>query len=154
VTADPLDAFPAFAAAVRARLEHGRVTFGETGFAREPSELVGGIREELLDVCGWSFVLASRIDAIGAALGEQPSAAAGDEPPAPQGRPSVRLPGFTPETLALLAELSERLRMPPGQVVALALRTLVAALEQRTVKPARARRLPSAERALPSNSRS
>ena len=153
MAADPLDAFPAFVAAVRARLEHGRLTFGETGFAREPGELVGEIREELLDVCGWAFILATRVDALGAALGEQ----AGERPPADAAPPgehapaprSVHLPGFTPETLALLYDLAEQLRMPPGQVVAVALRALVVTLEQKVARPRKTRRLPAVPPALP-----
>ena len=59
--ADPLDAFPAFVAHVRARLEAGRQEYGDRSFDRPPAELLGEIEQELLDVCGWAYVLWSSV---------------------------------------------------------------------------------------------
>ena len=61
---DPLDAWPTFAGAIRARLEQGRKVYGDRSFTREPEELRGEIEEELLDVCAWSFVLWVRVRAL------------------------------------------------------------------------------------------
>jgi len=65
---DPLDAFDGFVSAVRQRLEAGRVAYGDKSFNRPPAELVREIQAELLDVCGWSFILYQRLDAVLAAL--------------------------------------------------------------------------------------
>ena len=58
-----------FVADVRARLERGRATYGDRSFARDPAELLHEIDEELLDVCGWSFILRERLRGIERALG-------------------------------------------------------------------------------------
>jgi len=65
--ADPLAAFSDFAAEVRKRLDAGRVAYGDRSFAADPAELVRQIEEELLDVCGWSFVLVVRLRRLRAA---------------------------------------------------------------------------------------
>jgi hypothetical protein len=59
--ASPLDAWPAFAERVRQRLEAGRAAYGDRSFGRPPGELVGEIEQELLDVCGWSFIALERL---------------------------------------------------------------------------------------------
>jgi hypothetical protein len=79
---------------------------------------------------------------------EPPTEAAPPVDTAPSRR-SVHLPGFTPETLALIHELAEQLRIQPGQVVAVALRALVVALEQKVTRPRKARRRAGAPTALP-----
>jgi hypothetical protein len=121
---DPLADWPAFAGAVRARLEQGRAVYGDQSFARAPGELLGEIRAELMDVCAWSFILAKRLEAHGPA--SAPSAPSGRTQDEATPARSVHLAGFTPQTLALLAEIAERLRRPPGEVVDMALRVLVA----------------------------
>jgi hypothetical protein len=68
--ADPLTAWPAFAEAVRARLEAGRAAYGDRSFSREPAELLGELEQEVLDLAGWGFVLFQRLEAMRAALAE------------------------------------------------------------------------------------
>lgn len=43
------------------RLEAGERAYGDGSFSKDPTALVGEIEEELLDVCGWSFVLWVRL---------------------------------------------------------------------------------------------
>jgi hypothetical protein len=50
-----------FWARLRERLEAGARSYGEASFGREPAELAGEIEQELLDVCGWAFVLWCRL---------------------------------------------------------------------------------------------
>jgi hypothetical protein len=42
----------------------GRLQYGDRSFSHEPSKLVKEIREELLDICGWSFILCRRLDKL------------------------------------------------------------------------------------------
>jgi hypothetical protein len=65
------DRWPEFAAHVEARLLVGREVYGERSFEKPPAELAGEVEEELLDVCGWSFILWTRVRAIRAALEEK-----------------------------------------------------------------------------------
>jgi hypothetical protein len=58
---DPLDAFPAFIEAVRARLEAGRAAYGDRSFDRPTAELLGELQQEALDLAGWGFVLFERL---------------------------------------------------------------------------------------------
>ena len=67
-TQDPLMAWPAFAEAVRARLEAGRAAYGDRSFSRGPGELLGELEQEVLDLAGWGFVLFRRLEAMRAAL--------------------------------------------------------------------------------------
>ncbi|MGC8758595.1 MAG: hypothetical protein ACP5VC_01445 [Bryobacteraceae bacterium] len=46
---------------LRERLEAGARTYGEASFRRDAAELAGEVQEELLDVCGWAFVLWCRL---------------------------------------------------------------------------------------------
>jgi len=50
---------------LRERLEAGARNYGEVSFRREPAELAGEIEQELLDVCGWAFVLWCRLRRLG-----------------------------------------------------------------------------------------
>jgi hypothetical protein len=63
--------FADFAAAVTARLEKGREAYGDQSFSRPPGELVGEIKEELVDVCGSAFVLWCRLRDLEQRLAEQ-----------------------------------------------------------------------------------
>ncbi|MCL6545835.1 MAG: hypothetical protein K6T61_11455 [Bryobacteraceae bacterium] len=50
---------------LRERLEAGARSYGDASFGREPAELAGEIEHELLDVCGWAFVLWCRLRRLG-----------------------------------------------------------------------------------------
>ena len=65
---DSLEAFSAFAREVRARLDAGRVAYGDASFSRDPAELVGELQQEALDLAGWGFVLWCRLERVRAAL--------------------------------------------------------------------------------------
>jgi hypothetical protein len=64
VPADPLTAWPAFAAEVRARLEQGRAAYGDRSFSADPDELLRELQQEALDLAGWGFVLYRRIEGM------------------------------------------------------------------------------------------
>jgi len=53
-----------FLSMVRARLEQGRREYGDRSFSRAPTELIGEIEEELLDVVGWSAVLFAKVQRL------------------------------------------------------------------------------------------
>jgi hypothetical protein len=59
--ADPLSRWPAFVAAVRARLDIGQREYGDRSFSRSVEELTKEIEEELLDVTAWSYILWTQI---------------------------------------------------------------------------------------------
>jgi hypothetical protein len=65
---DPLARWPAFAAELRARLEAGRVAYGDKSFRRSPEELLGELQQEALDLAGWGFILFARLEAAREAL--------------------------------------------------------------------------------------
>lgn len=67
-TSDPLDAWPAFEKAVRARLEQGRATYRDESFERDPAELLVELAQEALDLAGWGFVLWARTQRLAAKL--------------------------------------------------------------------------------------
>ena len=56
--------FERFIARLRDRLEAGEAAYGDASFQRDPVALLDEVAEELLDVCGWSFVLLSRLDLL------------------------------------------------------------------------------------------
>ena len=58
------------------RLRQGQREYGDRSFSRAPAELVDEIRQELLDVCAWSYILAVRLDLLQArtAVGRQGAA--------------------------------------------------------------------------------
>ena len=60
-----------FLALVFRRLEAGQAAYQDRSFTRPAGELVGEIEAELLDLCGWSFVLWCRLRKIKQALGEE-----------------------------------------------------------------------------------
>lgn len=78
-SSDPLNAWPTFAQAVRARLEAGRAAYGDRSFSADPAALLAELQQEALDLAGWGYVLFQRLEAMQAAL------------PAPA--PAVRLVG-------------------------------------------------------------
>jgi hypothetical protein len=53
---DPLTAWPAFADAVRARLEQGRAAYGSATFERPLVEIADELGAELLDQAAYAFI--------------------------------------------------------------------------------------------------
>jgi hypothetical protein len=53
-----------FTARIRERLEMGRKVYGDTSFELPPPALVEEIRQEVLDVAGWAFVMYCRLQAL------------------------------------------------------------------------------------------
>ena len=56
--------FDDFVARVRARLELGRVAYGDRSFDRPEDELLGELQQEALDLAGWGWVLWTRIERL------------------------------------------------------------------------------------------
>lgn len=54
----------AFSAALRRRLVAGERLYGERSFRRPCRALAREVEEELLDVCGWAFILWCRLRAL------------------------------------------------------------------------------------------
>lgn len=59
-----LEDFPEFVSCVRSRLERGKKDYGDVSFERPLQEVVDEIRQEALDLCGWSFILWARLNKI------------------------------------------------------------------------------------------
>lgn len=53
-----------FTAQVRARLENGKTAYGDGSFMRPLAEVVEELIQETADICGWGFVLHSRLTAL------------------------------------------------------------------------------------------
>ena len=53
---------------LRARLEAGAATYGNTSFTRPAAELVDEVQQELEDVCGWSLLLWIRLERLRGAV--------------------------------------------------------------------------------------
>ena len=58
------DVFPEFTERLRSRMEKGFAEYGDKSFDRPVNELLGEIEEEILDICGWSLILYSRIQRL------------------------------------------------------------------------------------------
>lgn len=56
-----------FFSAVEQRLEAGQRAYGDKSFSRDPSELLGELEQEALDLAGWGYVLWCRVRAAKAA---------------------------------------------------------------------------------------
>lgn len=76
---DPLAKFPAFAEEVRARLDRGRLHYGDRSFSSSPGELLDELSQEALDLAGWAFILFRRIEAMRLAIAEPGDAERDDE---------------------------------------------------------------------------
>ena len=68
---------------VRTRLLAGRRAYGDRSFSKDPRELLEEVEQELLDVCGWSYVLYRRVAEMRDALRNVSPGAAHDTTPAP-----------------------------------------------------------------------
>lgn len=77
-TRDPLEDFAAFAAEARARLDAGRLAYGDASFSKPPAELVAELQQEALDLAGWGFVLWCRLERMRRALSSTPTGGVGD----------------------------------------------------------------------------
>ena len=139
---DPRATFPAFVDAVRARLELGARAYAESPAAeRAAHELAGEMAQELEDLAGWAACLWPRVVALQGALvrlGPAPTAPApaAAEPNGTHARPPVLAFSFSSEELVLIGALSERLGVPPAEVVRLGVHALAG--EQATRRRARA----------------
>jgi hypothetical protein len=59
---DPLDTFESFAAAVRGRLDAGRIAYSDRSFDADPGVLLAELQQEALDLAGWGFILFERLE--------------------------------------------------------------------------------------------
>ena len=53
--------FPEFTERLHARMEKGFLEYGDASFDRTVGDLLTEIEEEVLDICGWSVILYSKI---------------------------------------------------------------------------------------------
>jgi hypothetical protein len=60
-----------FTSNVSRRLDAGRKVYGDTSFERPLERVVTEIQEELEDVCGWSFILWTRLQNLKQRLPKQ-----------------------------------------------------------------------------------
>ena len=49
--------WPGFRETLESRLSAGYREYGDESFAQAPDRTVSEIQEEILDICGWSFIL-------------------------------------------------------------------------------------------------
>lgn len=56
--------FVTFSADLLAKLQLGEQTYGTAGFDRPNERLIEEVQEELIDVCGWSFILWCKLQAL------------------------------------------------------------------------------------------
>lgn len=59
-----LEAVERFFNAVEIRLHAGAVAYGNRSYARRPGDLLREIEEELLDICGWGFILWTKLQQL------------------------------------------------------------------------------------------
>lgn len=58
------DEFKAFMREILVRMEAGHQEYGDKSFLKPPLALVEEIKEEVLDVCGWAFILYRRVSKL------------------------------------------------------------------------------------------
>ena len=63
-----MDQFDRFQQQVRERMEMGRKEYGDRSFDAQGLELVEEIRQELLDVSGWSYILWHKLGRVEQAI--------------------------------------------------------------------------------------
>ena len=62
------ESFDAFVAQVRSKCERGAQEYGDKSFDKEPHALVSELQQELLDICGWGWILWRRLERMRDAL--------------------------------------------------------------------------------------
>lgn len=67
-----LSMFPAFMEAVQRRLDVGRTTYGDGSFTMPLNAVNNEIAQELMDLCGWAFILWTRVQQLEQGLRETP----------------------------------------------------------------------------------
>lgn len=60
--------FYEFSKQIESRLRMGSLQYGDRSFNYDPEKLVQEIREELWDICGWSFILCQRLEKVSTQL--------------------------------------------------------------------------------------
>ena len=64
--------YPIFIDKILSRLKVGAQSYGDISFSYSPSLLGKNIEEEILDICGWSFVLWVRLQQLKKVLDKFP----------------------------------------------------------------------------------
>ena len=110
---DPLDRMPEFFSEIQTRMLAGRRAYGDRSFSKDPRELLEEVQQELLDVCGWSYVLYCRVAQMRDALRKSETSnpvAKGEPVPSP----ATRVDDHGPESRWVRPRpVSE----PPGRLV-------------------------------------
>lgn len=65
---NPRDEIEDYFFAVNARMEKGKVEYGNRSFSADPEVLIREIQEEAEDIGGWSFILWRRLRGLEAAI--------------------------------------------------------------------------------------
>jgi hypothetical protein len=60
--------YPVYMAQVESRLRAGARRYGDTSFARESEDLLAEVRNELLDISGWGFILWCKLQRLEEAI--------------------------------------------------------------------------------------
>lgn len=56
--------WPAFTQALQERLADGHREYGDESFSRTPLDLLSEIEQEVYDICGWAFILLTRLERL------------------------------------------------------------------------------------------
>ena len=58
----PITRFTSFVKHLQSRLKKGEETYGDTSFSAHPITLIHELKEEVLDIANWGFILWTRLD--------------------------------------------------------------------------------------------
>jgi hypothetical protein len=63
-TQNPMDAWPDYIKALKKRMVNGEATYGNKSFLKTPTMLSQEIKDEIMDICCWSYILLVRLSNI------------------------------------------------------------------------------------------
>ena len=61
---NPLATFHTYTTRTLRRLREGQDLYKDRAFSADPISLLNEIQEEILDICGWGYVLYKRLDKV------------------------------------------------------------------------------------------
>jgi hypothetical protein len=64
VSSWPRDEFEKFVALLEKKLDVGAQQYGDASFSKHGVKIIDDVMEELMDVCGWSFVLYVKVNRL------------------------------------------------------------------------------------------
>jgi hypothetical protein len=60
--------FIKFLTQIEQKMDRGRLEYGDSSFQKDTIPLLKDIQEELVDICGWSIILWTRLEKLKEAL--------------------------------------------------------------------------------------